>query len=488
MLATRLIRTGAVMMRKPPRINAEISTFPANPKSSHFNSSRINLLKSAFSCNISSRSFHLSCTRSEVVQFNLSDIGEGIKEVTIKEWFVKPGDAVNQFDQICEVQSDKASVTITSRFDGVIKKLHYEVDDIAQTGDPLVDIEVQGDNEVVEDVDVAEAEAIQVSQSKLPSLPDTSSDKKKSLATPAVRRLASQHNLDLNQITGTGKDGRVLKEDVLAFVERSENEVKTTAPKPAPAKPKPTAPPISPPTPVRVYQPLTGEDKEIKFNGFVRAMTKTMSAALEIPHLLYCDEVEMSELMKLRHTLMKDANIKVSYLPFIVKAMSLAITDYPIVNSSVDVKNEKIKIKASHNIGVAMDTPDGLVVPNIKGVQNLSISDIASELTRLQDLGQRSKLGGDDLRDGTITLSNIGSIGGTYASPVILPPETMIGAVGKIQALPRFDDQDNVIKMQVMKVSWSADHRVIDGATVARFSNKIKKCLEKPAAMLLHLK
>jgi 2-oxoisovalerate dehydrogenase E2 component (dihydrolipoyl transacylase) len=134
-----------------------------------------------------------------------------------------------------------------------------------------------------------------------------------------------------------------------------------------------------------------------------------------------------------------------------------------------------------------MDTPQGLLVPSIKKVHQMSVLEIAEELNRLQDLGSRGKLGAADLKDGTFSLSNIGSIGGTYAKPVILPPQVAIGALGKVQKLPRFDSNDNLIKAHIMNVSWSADHRIIDGATMARFSNLMKSYIENPATMILDL-
>ncbi len=185
---------------------------------------------------------------------------------------------------------------------------------------------------------------------------------------------------------------------------------------------------------------------------------------------------------------MEKRGIKLSYMPFILKAASLGLTQFPVLNASFDPVNETITYKADHNIGVAMDTPQGLLVPNIKKINHLSVLDIAEELNRLQDLGSRGKLGEADLKNGTFSLSNIGSIGGTYAKPVIMPPQVAIGALGNVQKLPRFDANDNVIKAHIMNVSWSADHRIIDGATMARFSNLMKSYIENPGSMLLDLR
>jgi len=434
------------------------------------------------------REFHLTSVNREIVQFNLSDIGEGIKEVTVKEWFVKPGDTVAQFDNICEVQSDKASVTITSKYDGVVTKLYYEVDDIAQTGDPLVDVEIAGSGAESEPV----ATMITEEEVEAPKVRNV-----KVLATPAVRRIAMEYAVDLGDITGSGKEGRVLKEDILAYVA-------SKSPVPPPphtppvrpvatpaAAPAPTRAPAPAPPPVRPAPVFLGEDRTEPTSFMVKAMTKSMSEALKIPHFGYKDEIDMSQLVELRKNL-KDAclarGIKLSYMPFIIKACSMALLHFPILNSSLNTQAETITYKASHNIGLAMDTPMGLLVPNIKGVQQLSVFEIAIELSRLHSLGLSGKLSTQDLSGGTFSLSNIGSIGGTYAKPVILPPEVAIGALGKICTVPRYTPSGDLRPAQVMNVSWSADHRCIDGATMARFSNIWKDYLESPASMLLDMK
>jgi len=427
--------------------------------------------------------FHTSAYLGEVVQFNLSDIGEGIKEVTVKEWFVSPGDTVQQFDNICEVQSDKASVTITSKYDGVVKKLYYEVDDIAQTGDPLIDVEIEG----------GESPASHVS-SPTPPVEVVEENSRRSgsvLATPAVRRVAMEHGVTLSEVQGTGKGGRVLKDDIFAFLDQKKA---ATLPKPTPTKvsPPPTAakpPPVIMKKEPFVPQPI-GEDRTEPASVMVKAMTKSMVEALKIPHFGYKDEVDMSHLVKLRRELKTQCEargVKLSYMPFIVKACSMALSQFPILNSSLNVDAESITFKGSHNIGVAMDTPMGLLVPNIKGVQGLSVMQIAQELNRLHETGLAGKLTQQDLTGGTFSLSNIGSIGGTYAKPVILPPEVAIGALGKIRTLPRYVG-GQLLAAQVMNVSWSADHRCIDGATMARFSNTWKDYLENPASMVLDLK
>uniref|UniRef100_A0AC35U125 Dihydrolipoamide acetyltransferase component of pyruvate dehydrogenase complex n=1 Tax=Rhabditophanes sp. KR3021 TaxID=114890 RepID=A0AC35U125_9BILA len=424
------------------------------------------------------KNVHLSANLAAIVNFKLSDIGEGIAEVQIKEWYVKEGDKVAQFDNICDVQSDKASVTITSRYDGIIKKVYYNVDDMAKVGLTLVDI------------DTDEAIAEDVAQQKKSDSPLQSKDSSKSfaesnnehiksgkvLATPAVRRISFEHNIDLTKVSGTGKDNRVMKEDVLRFIgqvpalkTKDESKVEN-APKKIVA---------------------LAEDKIIPITGYTKAMVKSMSDSLKIPHFGYNDEFNVDELIKLRNELKemsKDSGIKLTYMPLFIKACSLALLKYPSLNAHVDVNLENVIVKARHNICLAMDTPGGLVVPNIKNCDQKSIFEIAEDLNRLHVAGKKQQISRDDLTGGTFTLSNIGIIGGTYASPLVFAPQVAIGAIGKIQRLPRFDEYDEVYAANLVKVSWAADHRVVDGATMARFSNLMKNFIEKPSLMLANLK
>ncbi|CAH1156256.1 unnamed protein product [Phaedon cochleariae] len=409
------------------------------------------------------KKLHIHHNLAARVAFNLSDIGEGIKEVVVKEWYVKVGDKVSQFDNICEVQSDKASVTITSRYDGAIAKLHYEVDGIALVGKPLVDIETDDVQEVV-NVDVPKQ---QVSESVPQDVEtkiekeevNTAPDSNEALSIPSVRRLAKEHNLDLAQIPGTGKNGRILKEDVLKFMEQLAT----------PAKIAPAGDRIEP------------------IKGFKRAMVKTMTESMKIPHFVYSDEITVTELSKVRNILKNAHQTKISFVPFFIKAVSNALHHFPILNASVDVTCDNILYHDSHNIGVAMDTAVGLAVPVIKNVAALTIVEIDRELQRLIKTGKTGNFSPGDLSGCTFSVSNIGSIGGTYMKPLILPPQVAILAVGSSQVLPRFDELGNVKGEEILNVSGSADHRVIDGATMARFVKALKRQLENPYLLFLNL-
>ncbi|XP_065905248.1 lipoamide acyltransferase component of branched-chain alpha-keto acid dehydrogenase complex, mitochondrial-like [Dysidea avara] len=437
------------------------------------------------------RRFHTNPVISgKVIPFNLSDIGEGIAEVQVLEWYVKEGDVVKQFDKICEVQSDKAAVEITSRYDGVVRKIHYEVDDIAKVGNPLVDIELEDDDSAIVIGSSGKDTSSDAAQSKVGvapapvASPAAMATGNKVQATPAVRRIANEHNINISEVTGTGKDGRVLKEDVLRHLEMLKAPAPSATPSPA-ATPTDTSPITMPKVAI-----LT-EDRTITIKGYKRTMVKTMTQSGEIPQFGYCDEINMDALVRLRQRVKEDfeqQGMKFTYMPLLIKALSHALSSFPMLNAVAAADASSITYKASRNIGIAIDTQDGLVVPNIKSVQAKSVLEVSDDMNRLTDLAHRGKLGPLDLTGGTFSISNIGAIGGTYARPMLLPPEVAIGAFGKIHVLPRFTDDGDVRPAHVMHVSWSADHRLVDGATVARFSNLWRSFVENPAKLALELK
>jgi len=442
------------------------------------------------------------------VDFLLADIGEGIAECELLKWMVKSGDRISQFDPVCEVQSDKANVEITSRYDGIIKTLHSKPGDMIKVGRPLITIllDQEGTSEQTDLSPPPYLSPLIAPSTPVPSLPLSDLPNEKALASPAVRAMAREFKLDLTLIRGTGKEGRITKEDVINYMEGKSKSIPTATPT-APStpesslsslpSPKPTTPPSKTPTlpqssPVSKPLLIPEEDKIVPISGLQRIMVQTMTASNAVPQFGYSDEFYVDELIRVRNQVKKMAEkegVRLSYLAFIVKAASLALLHYPQLNAWIKDQNcTEIIYKASHNIGLAMDTPRGLLVPNIKNVQNKSILDIGREINRLSELGQQGKLGKDDLVGGTFTISNIGSIGGTYTKPIILLPEVMIGGLGKFQTLPRFDSKNNIYPATVMAVSWSADHRVLDGATVARFSNLAKQYVENPSSIIINTK
>uniref|UniRef100_A0A182JCK5 Dihydrolipoamide acetyltransferase component of pyruvate dehydrogenase complex n=1 Tax=Anopheles atroparvus TaxID=41427 RepID=A0A182JCK5_ANOAO len=435
------------------------------------------------------RSLYTTPMLERTVSFHLSDIGEGIREVTVKEWYVKVGDVVEQFDNLCEVQSDKASVTITSRYDGKIVKLHHDVDGIALVGKPLLDFDVE--DEAGEDSGSSSSSSSSSSDDEASPVAEKGGAEViagKVLATPAVRRIAMENKVDLAKVAATGRNGRVLKGDVLEYLEViPKGTVKphpSLAAKSAPTQ-RPSAAPLLAPIDLKQAETV------LPLKGVAKAMIKTMTEALKIPHFAYCDEVDVSKLVAVREQLKEEATrlgIKLTYMPFFLKAASNALLQFPILNSSFDEANESVILKAYHNISVAMQTPQGLVVPNVKHIEQKSILQIATDLNALQERGARGALTPNDFANGTFALSNIGIIGGTYTHPVVITPQVAIGGLGKTRILPRFDEAGQVVPAHIMVVSWTADHRVIDGVTMASFSNLWKRQLENPNLLMLGAK
>ncbi|TFA98506.1 Lipoamide acyltransferase [Trichoderma ghanense] len=447
----------------------------------------------------------------------LADIGEGIVECEVIQWFVEPGAHVEEFSPLCEVQSDKASVEITSRFSGVVKKLYYETGEMAKVGKPFVDIDIQGGAEAEDAGAPKAADASQEAPSASTPAPESQSlqqaeagvaaqeqsqtpkpkGKAAALATPAVRHLSKELKVDITDIDGTGKDGRVTKEDIYRFVQRRDASASASAASQSAA----ALPQQPPPPPTPSGQPSVQTETRVQLTNTQHQMFKTMTRSLSIPHFLYSDEVDFTDLVHLRARLNKvlaqtpaaaGQVAKLSYLPFIIKAVSMALYQFPILNSRVEIdpatNKPSLIMRSLHNIGVAMDTPQGLLVPVIKDVGSLNILSIAAELSRLQSLAVQGKLTPADFSGGTITVSNIGNIGGTYLSPVIVEREVAILGIGRMRTVPAFDDKDNVVKKHVCNFSWSADHRVVDGATMARAAEVVRRVAEEPDVMVMHLR
>jgi 2-oxoisovalerate dehydrogenase E2 component (dihydrolipoyl transacylase) len=473
--------------------------------------------------------------------FLLADIGEGIKEVELLQWYCQPGDTIQQFDKVCEVQSDKATVEITSRYDGVVAALAGNVGDMMQVGQPLLFMQSSTDagsgsgsvgggsgtsssSDGTTASDAASASVLHDTETEplddrlsIPTIasqfhlesdntagatatdnPPTADDK--FLTSPAVRKLGREYGLELSTIHGSGPQGRLLKSDVLTYLREqgytsdSNNETSASTSTPSAAS---TATPLT--------QPKDGQkDDEIHtLRGYSRLMVGAMTAALEIPHMCFGDELEVGRLLQCRKELKESTHgHNISILAFLIKACSLALKQYPLCNAILhDLDKCQLKIMHSHNLGIAMDTPRGLVVPVIRDVQTKSLVEIQHDLDRLKALAADSKLSPDDLTTPTFSLSNIGSVGvGTYMQPVIVPPQLAMGAFGKIQRVPRFvvdkkgdnnnnsNNDDQIYAASIMNVSWAGDHRFLDGATLARFHAAFKGYVENPVHMLVHLK
>jgi len=415
------------------------------------------------------------------IDFILPDIGEGIVECELVEWLVKEGETIVEDQPIADVMTDKALVQIPAMHNGVVSKLYYQQGDIAKVHEPLFSMKVEGsaaaeqptptidnthDSKVTapsEPINVVEKIEIQSEKQNY-----SSSNNGKAIASPAVRRVAREMDVSLVDVAGSGKKGRVFKDDVVAFCQQGDaSNVQTTA----------TA--------------VVGETKVEPIRGIKAVMAKAMQNSVStIPHFTYCEEIDLTELIALRKELKEvyaKQDIKLTMMPFFMKAMSLALKEYPVVNSKVNEDCTELTYFNDHNIGMAVDSKVGLLVPNIKQVQTKSILDLANDISRLTHDARSGRVAASDLKGGTITISNIGAIGGTVATPIINKPEAAIVALGKLQTLPRFNAQGEVEARSIMQVSWSGDHRIIDGGTIARFCNLWKSFLEKPTNMLVHM-
>ena len=448
-----------------------------------------------------------------VEDFILPDIGEGIVECEIVKWNVSEGDQIEEDQAVVEVMTDKAVVEIPAKNAGVVHKLYHAQGDIAKVHTPLFALLVAGEGAAADSnqqaavvgSSTASAESgDSTSQQKTLSKDKPTADitlskfkegeyeppviiEGKVLASPAVRRVAREHNIDLSGVTGSGKKGRILKADVIALNANNSNakakELNETSTATATATAQgSTVTPTSTSGGVRVE----------KVRGIQAAMAKQMSASVyTIPHFTVSDEVVMDNLMTLRKMLKPEfeaKDIKLSFMPFFVKALSLALTEFPVINSQLNDDASELTYFDDHNIGFAVDSKIGLLVPNIKGVQNLSLLDIALQMQEIINQAREGRIAGEHLKGGTISISNIGAIGGITATPVINKPEAAIVALGKTQKLPRFDEQGNVFAQHIMAVNWSGDHRIIDGATMVKFNNLWMSYLTQPEKMLMHLK
>ena len=508
---------------------------------------------------------------TKIVPIPLAQTGEGLKEVEIVSWRVAVGDDVEEFGPLCDVQSDKAAVEITSRFSGVVERLCYNEGDMVEVGATLCELRVEVEDEEDEaeerggasEVGSVSPSSVSASDSSASSAPSTSPSHSISLASPAVRRVARELGFrDLSAIRGTGPGGRVLKEDV----ERAAASPPPPTPASAPASSaaaaaasmpenpaKKAASPPPPPPPLgtsstgnnSTNNSTNENDVVVPLRGYRRAMVAAMTASLSVPHFHFMDEYPVDRLMEARRRLADDPTLqgtKLTLLPFVLKAISLTLASserHAAVNASLSAAGDSLTLHADHNIGVAVDTPRGLVVPVVKRVQDLSVAEVAAELARLQSgLLAPSEGGGggllpeSDLSGATLTVSNIGSLGGAWATPLVHPPQAAIVALGRVRpklVLVEGGDEGEEARggsssgssssrskgkqrhgaaaagrdkkaapsapapaapslsaVASLPMSWGADHRVVDGAGLAKFAAAVGALLSEPARMLLH--
>ena len=395
----------------------------------------------------------------------LPDLGEGIDSADVSEILINPGDSVSIDDIILVLESDKASMEIPAEDVGVVKEVFVNAGDEVKTGAPLISIEVSSGSteeskpEPKEEEPKKEDKETKI-ETKAPEIKSENISSDKTFASPGVRRLARELDIDLTNVNATGPKGRITKDDLHGFIKQKMAQGGSVGAVSLPKIDFSQWGSID-------EQPLT---KIQKITG-----DRLQQAWQTIPHVTQFDEADISVLNKKRIELKKEGekkNIKVTFLPFIIKAVIKSLKEFPRFNSSLDHLGENLVLKNYYNIGIAVDTPTGLVVPVIKNADNKSILGLSEELMDLSERARTGKLKPDEFKGGCFTISSLGGIGGTNFTPIINPPEVAIMGVSKSIWKPVYDHKNKeIVPTFMMPFSLSYDHRVIDGAIGAAFTS-----------------
>ena len=428
-------------------------------------------------------------------QFKLPDIGEGIAEGEIVKIDVKVGDTIAEDDVLFEVQNDKSVEEIPSPVSGTITAVLVSEGTVAHVGDVIVEIATEGGSHApAAAAPAAPAAPAQASAPAAPAaptgVPAASNPGKLVLAMPSVRQYAREKGVDITAVVPTGKGGRVTREDIDNF-----GGAPVAAPAAAPAQAAaPAAPAQAPakaasPAPAKPFVGSAEREERVKLTPMRKAISKAMvNSKHTAPHVTLHDQVEVSKLWDHRKKFKDVAaaqGTKLTFLPYVVKALAVAMKKFPVLNASIDDASQEIVYKNYINIGIATDTDLGLFVPNIKDANTKSMFGIADEINALAAKAHEGKLTAAEMGQGTITISNIGSVGGGWFTPVINYPEVAILGVGTIVREPVINENDEIVIGRNMKLSLSFDHRIVDGATAQKAMNEIKRLLNDPELLLM---
>jgi len=381
-----------------------------------------------------------------VYNFKLADIGEGIVEGEVSKWYVKVGDIVKENQPLVEIITEKVTVELPSPADGTIIKIGPEAGKIAKVGEVIVVID---DGKEEDNVKEGLKEETKVDKKEVIK---EEIKNKKVIATPAVKRLAKEMGIDITKVVPTGENGRITEKDVKLY---SKLEVQSN-------------------------------EERIAFRGTRRTIAERLAKSSDrVVQAWIMEEIDMTKVTELKNKLKESSSedIKLTYMPFFVKAVIRSLKSSPRINASLDEETEDIVIKKDYNIGIATDTEQGLVVPVIKKAQEKNIKEIAKEIEELSIEAKSGKLGLEDTQGGTFTITNIGAIGGISSIPIVNYPEVAILAINKIMKKV-VHWEGNIVARDRVYLSLSFDHRVLDGADVARFLNSIRKCLEDPESLM----
>ena len=470
-------------------------------------------------------------------EFKLPELGEGIDSGDVLEVFVSEGDVVSKNQPILELETDKASVEVPSKVEGTIVKIHVAKGQTVAIGAVILTVEGGGSAAPAAAAPAAEPAppaapepapapapeppAPQVETPPAPAAPaqpsppsappapapaapvatpapavaPTQSTGAVAPAGPAIRRLAREVGVDLSTVVGSGEGGRITRDDIMSVVRGNgakENVAAPAAPAPAasaaadaaPAQPAPAAAPASVDAESDAWGPIHIEP--------MTKIRKTISAKMHeswstVPRVTNFDDADVTELEDIRQASKKDyleRGIKLTQMPFLIKAVAMALKTNPAINASIDEENAQIIYKKYVNVGIAVDTDRGLLVPSLRGADKLSIPETARALGTIGDNARANNFKLDDLRGSTFTISNLGAIGGQYSTPIVNTPEVAILLVGRSRKMPVVVNDEVVVRL-MMPLSLSYDHRLVDGATAARFLNDVISYLQSPSRLLI---
>jgi len=425
-------------------------------------------------------------------EFKLPDIGEGIHEGEIVKWFVKAGDTVEEDDVLAEVQNDKAVVEIPSPVKGTVTEVNVDEGTVATVGQTIItfdapgyeDLKFKGDHGDDEPKKEEKAEEAPKQEAAAPAETDVDPNKRV-IAMPSVRKYAREKDVDIRQVSGSGKNGRVLKEDVDSFLQGGGVAEAQPAAEEAPtAQEEKQAKPAAAQAIPEGDFPETREKMSPIRKAIAKAMVNSKHTA---PHVTLMDEVDVTNLVSHRKqfkNVAAEQGIKLTYLPYVVKALTSALKKYPVLNTSLDDKTEEVVQKHYYNIGIAADTEKGLLVPVVKNAERKSVFEISDEINGLATKAREGKLAPNEMKGASCTITNIGSAGGQWFTPVINHPEVAILGIGRIAEKPIVRDGEIVVA-PVLALSLSFDHRMIDGATAQNALNHIKRLLNDPQLILM---
>lgn len=409
-----------------------------------------------------------------MVEVKFHDIGEGMTEGEVVRYLVAKGDYVDVDEPLVELQTDKMVAELPSPVEGTINAIHVAEGTVVSVGTVLLEIAGEHDNtssfekEPVETAQKESSASLQTSANVAvaPEETETKTPPKRIKAAPYTRKVARENDVDIEQVEGTGPSGRIVIEDIYRF----KKSINTVQP------------------------PLTEDVKSkeasttIPFTGIRKQIAKKMTESLQtIPHVTHFDEVDVTNLLAMRKRL-KENGDSVSLAAFFVKALALTLRDFPVLNGELDEENDVIHTYNHYHIGIATDTEKGLLVPVLPHVEEKSIRMIHLEMKELTKKAQEGELALREMQGATFTMSNVGPLGGTAATPIINHPQTGIIAFHKTKRTPVVMDDDDMMIRSIMNLSLSFDHRVCDGAMAVRFTNRFAEWMENPEQLLLEMK